>query len=102
MDTINTECALDDSDLTLGSTDEDILIQQTEDNTEIIVKGAEAASTKILNNNIQQLDLESVLREDPLGPSIIKIYDVKGELCSTCQSYMCDIITTYILKTESR
>lgn len=50
-------------------------------------------------SKVQDLDLKQVLNDHPLGPSIKIIHDCKRGLCSFSQSYLCNIISTYLLRT---
>lgn len=47
---------------------------------------------------VANCDLKKVLKEHPLGPSILDNYRAKGLLDNVCQSYLCEIIALYFLK----
>ena len=51
-----------------------------------------------LSSILADVDLLPIIESHPLGPSILHIYQCKKELCSMSQSYLCDIIVTFLMK----
>ena len=52
---------------------------------------------KTIISKVDNISLQEVLEQHHLGPSILQIYSVKNELDSIAQSYLCEIIISFLL-----
>ncbi|XP_008208609.1 uncharacterized protein LOC100114950 isoform X1 [Nasonia vitripennis] len=60
--------------------------------------GEPACKKQRISTAVNDLDLKALLEDHALGPSILRVYEAKKELCSASQSYLVEIITLHFLR----